>query len=154
MAKTTVYMVKGDVQLSWVGNWQQAYDEYVGKLPKGSLVRLTLRTEREKTHPQLKYWYAVILPVATEALLEAGYDTLWNAQIGPVTVGRKTTLNSVDEALKMMWAQHNGEDDIPSKANMDVEEMSKMTDFIIKWLGENLGVEVPEPRTDGQEIQS
>lgn len=102
--------------------------------------RLTVEKMRKnKSMPQLGYYYACVLPLFMQHLIDAGYEF--------------TTIEQVDAFAKSQFAKqpilnkHTGEViEIPGlKRKMTTLEMSTFTNAIRDWDAEYLGGYIPEP---------
>ncbi len=138
----TLYMRKGaDGLLHWESGNRAIRDAWVKGLKVGQVIEVQLQKLRShKSNPQLRYWHSVLLSCASEAFLDAGYNTLRQ-----YAVGIKTTEESVDLALKGFYQIHINAERLPMKRDMTLDEMSELIDFSIAWLAENLGAIVPLP---------
>lgn len=102
--------------------------------------RMTIEKMRKnKSLPQLGYYYACVLPLFMQHLIEAGYDF--------------TNIEQVDAFAKSRFAsqpiinKHTGEViEVPGlKREMTTLEMSTFTNAIRDWDAEYLGGYIPEP---------
>lgn len=102
--------------------------------------RLTVEKMRKnKSLPQLGYYYACVLPLFMQHLIDAGYEF--------------TTIEQVDAFAKSRFAsqpiinKHTGEIiEVPGlKREMTTVQMSTFTNAIRDWDAEYLGGYIPEP---------
>lgn len=107
--------------------------------------RLTVEKMRKnKSLPQLGYYYACVLPLFMQHLIDAGYEF--------------TTIEQVDAFAKSRFAsqpiinKHTGEIiEVPGlKREMTTVQMSTFTNAIRDWDAEYLGGYIPEPESQIQ----
>jgi hypothetical protein len=107
--------------------------------------RMTIeRMRKNKSNPQLGYYYACVLPLFMRHLIDAGYEF--------------TNIDQVDAFAKARFAsqqvinKHTGEViEIPGlKREMTTLEMSTFTNAIRDWDAEYLGGYIPEPESQIQ----
>ncbi len=127
------------------------YGSFLQSLPIGEIVDAIFTPhKKEKTPPQLGYWYAVILPFSVLELLKLGHNEIPDFTIDGEPV--QTNEGTVDLMYKVKLAKYQVLElkrDKPSKGilekgNMTVDEMSELIEFAIKWLREKLQV-APQP---------
>ena len=147
MKPVSLYMLKDSKKLCWFPHQRTMYEAFVETVKPDETVRVSFRIEKAgKSNPQLGYWYAVLLPFARDAFIEAGHDTIFDSSACGLSVGIATTTDTVDLLFKTLFKEHAGLTALPKKRDMDVSEMSKLIDFALKWLAENLGAFAPVPR--------
>jgi hypothetical protein len=143
--RVTVYMFKHAGKLACWSTYQTLYDSFVAGLKDDATVKVTYNEEKsEKTLQQLGYYYAVIIPVVIEALLEKGNDSIAESQLFGYPVPLRPNKLYVDIMLKQIYGLSTAAFDV-SKTTMTIDEMSDFLDFTIKWIAENLGRSVPPP---------
>jgi len=149
MAKPIFLEKRGD-KLEFCGEHQRtAYAKFIGGLTDKQIVEMTLQKRRHaKTNPQLGYWYGVLCPFAVGAMLDVGYNTIFDVGVGMLRVGVATAIPTVDLLFKTLFMNHKGLDKLPLKRDMKDEQMSELIDFSLTWLAENLGVTPPEKEHD------
>jgi len=146
--KREFFMVKEGERLEFAGRHQKTlYNAWLKSLPAGQIVQMMLQKRtHEKTHPQMGYWHAVVLPCATQALIDAGYGSLFSARVGGFQVSVETDSAAADTLLKALYQQHRQLPETPQKRSMTDEEMSCLIDFALGWLAETLDCFVPSPK--------
>lgn len=109
--------------------------KYLGKFKEGQMVVETIKKEcPSKTLEQLGYYYAVILPVTTQQLIEDGFE------VYGVPINEAMT----DDILKNYCARFEGA--IINKADMDIQQASQFISNCIAWANGALGCQIPEPK--------
>ncbi len=112
--------------------------------------RMTIEKMRKnKSLPQLGYYYACVLPLFMQHLIEAG----WEPEDITGSPDIKLTIEQVDIMCKKLFAtqkivnRHTGEViEIPGlKREMTTLEMSTFTNAIRDWDAQYLGGYIPEP---------
>lgn len=89
-----------------------------------------------KTHEQLGYYYAGIIPDVIAGLEEMGWDEVGFIDFLGTRVPLALTVENVDNLLKQVYAiRHNV--DPPSKAKMSKETMSEFISTVLQWCREN-----------------
>lgn len=147
MAAATLYMHKSDGKLEWYPHQRVIYSAIVGKMHDGDTAEITIKKQRpKKTRNQLGYWYGVLIPFAVDALRDSGHDTLFEISVGDLKTGVATDKDSTDLLMKTLFKVHLGSDRLLLKRDMDTETMSRLIDFTLRWLAENLGAIAPVPR--------
>lgn len=113
--------------------------EELDRLPKGSY-RLTVeKLRKNKSLPQLGYYYACVLPMIFSAAVDAGWEL--------------ATKEECDIWLKSMFAgkdlinKHTGQIlSVPAlKRNMSSMEMATFTNQVRDWSSQYLGTYIPDP---------
>ena len=146
MKAINLYMYRGKSKLEWMPHQKVMYEAFVKQIKDNQTVKITFQINKPaKTLPQLGYWYGVLMPVACEALREAGHDTLFEAEVGSFRVGLKTTVDTTDKFFKQLFGVYSNVPELPLKRKMTVEEMGELIDFTLKWLAENLNCFAPTP---------
>lgn len=142
----TLYRYIQDGDLVWYPHQAVLCRAWLDKLKEGDTVEIRLKKQgRKKTNKQLGYWFSVLLPYTVKGLREAGYNTIFDVNIGGHKVGVETDTDTVDILLKTLYKAHKGLDKLPLKRNMTTEEMSSLIDFSLQWAAENLGIFIPTP---------
>ena len=149
MAKARFNYEKRDGCLHLSNLQWRVYGAWVDGLPDGQIVDAEFRRHRHpKTKAQLGYWYGVLMHVASDALLEAGYDTLFDVAVGKLKTGVATTPDTCDLLFKTLFAASRQMDHAPQKRAMTDGQMGELIDYTKDWLARNLGVIAPLPETD------
>lgn len=108
--------------------------KYLGKLKEGQRVVETIKQDLPaKTLEQLGYYYAVILPIVTQQLIEDGHECF----------GVPINEDMADDVLKEFCARFDGK--IVNKADMDIQQASIFITNCIAWANGALGCQIPEP---------
>ena len=107
--------------------------------------RITVEKKRKnKSNPQLGYYYACVLPMFLRAAIDAGWEL--------------TTIDECDAWIKSMFGnkdlinKHTGQIvPVPGlKRDMSTVELSTMTNQARDYCAEYLGVYIPDPETNMQ----
>lgn len=159
MKPIVLYMRKLDDRLKWMPHQKTLYDAFVSRIEEEQLVEVKIsKKTKEKTLPQLGYWYGFFLPAAVIAFKELGFDTLYEVKVPyfedtpldicvggyPVTI--QTSEDTVDLLFKTLFKMHKNLKKLPQKRKMTSEEMSELIDFSLGWAAENLGVFIETPK--------
>jgi hypothetical protein len=144
--KATLHMQKKGGRLQWCGKYQEAaYDALVQGFPEGQLVQVVVSKQTHpKTSAQLGYYYGVLLPFASQAFRDMGYDEYPAGEVMGFEIGFANTPDTTDEILKRLYATHKGLAKPPLKRDMSDEEMSEFIDWVVRFLATNLGAVAPE----------
>jgi len=145
--KAKFFLEKREGAMRFCGDLQaKLHAAYVERIADGQIIEMELQPRRhEKTLRQLGYWYGVILPLAVDALREAGYDDLYYSKVAGLEIGVKTSAETVDILFKTLFAASRQLAEVPLKRAMSDDEMGELIDFAAMWLAKNLGAVVPEP---------
>lgn len=108
--------------------------KYLKKLKEGQMVVETIKSDcPAKTLEQLGYYYAVILPIVTQQLIEDGHECF----------GVPINEDMTDDVLKNFCARFDGK--IINKADMNIQQASIFITNCINWANRALGCQIPEP---------
>lgn len=124
-------------------NREEVFGAYCQSLSDGDYYEELHKSKgASKTLAQLAYYYAVIIPMTYQSMLEHGNDSI------VVPVGNRLrevplTKEVVDDLLKEACLK---KDDEKSKAKMSIEEASEFIDKCIMWCAKFLGCVIPEPK--------
>jgi hypothetical protein len=147
-SKTHFVMEKREGTLHFAGTPQRKlFDAWVSGLPDKQIVDMIVQKHRhDKTGPQRGYYFGVLMKVASDSLVDAGHDELFEASVGNLRTGVATTPDTTHLLFKTLYAAHK-RIELPSVADMTDDEMSEYIDFVRTWLAKHLGVITPEPET-------
>ena len=146
MAKAIFYMQKIGDLLKFMGSRRAVYESWVKGLPDDQVVEAVFSKRRiSKTNPQLGYWYAVLMPLAVEAFLAQGIESLRKISYGDYDIDIPIDENETDCFFKTIFQIKDKRKKMQLKRNMSNYEMSKLIDLTTRFLAENLGAVAPEP---------
>ena len=98
-----------------------------------------------KTHEQLGYFHAVVVPTCFKQMVEDGNDTV-TFDVAGGTKEIPLTEDMVVEMLKEIWAKYKGVK-VKSKADMTKTEASELISISIEWAARYLHCSIPEPNS-------
>ena len=135
---------KLDGRLRPIGPGASEYAEWVHTLgDKECFTAKFTAVSSTKTHEQLGYYYAGIIPDVIAGLRELGWDEVGYKTLLDTRVPLGLTVENVDELLKTVYAISRGVD-VPSKAKMSKDTMSDFIETILGWCQSN-GIAVHPP---------
>lgn len=118
---------------------------------KGRVVTVEVKSAATKTKEQLGYYWSVVIPAIQQGMREHGNE-LSQAQVNEIL-----NYKFFSNIKTVSWVGKNGIQYVHqlevkrSKSGATKDEMSTFLDQVIRWAGENLGVEIPMPTTEGTE---
>jgi len=133
-----------------IGVKQQIVPLYVDlqkAIEKGRVVKVTVKSIATKTHEQLGYYHAVVIPAIQEGLRAQGNE-MSRAEINEM-------LNDMffSTVKTVSWVGKDGVQYVHqlkqkrSKSGATIDEFSYFLDRVIRWAQEELGVFIPLPNS-------
>lgn len=113
---------------------------------EGELIRVVFeRKKKVRTPSQNSYYWAVIVPMILDEMINLGYDEFQS--------GNKDHLQIVHEYLKNKFLPAKEVPDVngvaiklpPSSKNISTVEFMEFIDSVCKWAAECLNLRIPEP---------
>lgn len=102
--------------------------------------RLTIKDARTRSHPQNRYYWGVVVPMAMEGLKDAGYDEIQNM------MDAHEILKHLHLRKRIVSKQTGDVIDIAgSSAKLTIPEFDEYLERICKWAAEYLNVVIPAP---------
>ena len=107
-------------------------------LPDGSYL-VTIKSKKNRSLPQNKYWWGCLLPLVKQGLQDAGYDEVSNNE----------DAHEVIKALflKRMIANKDGEclEMAGTTTDLSTVEFNGLIEDVQKWAVEFLNIQIPNP---------
>ena len=142
-------MMCKDGRVKFIGTHGNLWGAYRAGLADGDYTMAITKKKRGKSQDQLGYYYAVVIPCAVQALIDAGWDsvgeTAWSLGGQDMTaIPLATNQDNVDSMLKALFSASE-DSSLVQKRRMTVDEMGRLIDFAGRWLAESFGVVLPAP---------
>lgn len=117
-------------------------------LEKGRVINVEVKSAATKTNNQLGYYWSVVIPAIQAGMREQGNE-LSQPQVNEI-------LNAkfFSKIKTVSWVGKDGTQYVHqlevkrSKSGASKDEMSYFLDQVIRWAGEELGVNIPPPTTE------
>jgi len=118
------------------------FKKELNELPEGKYRIVVTKYRKDKSLPQLGYYYACVLPLSWQLLTEAGWELSSLAEVDIFWKGKF--------ANKEVINRHTGEVmDVPAlKRDMTTTEMMTFVDAVRNYCAEYLGGNIPDPETN------
>ena len=125
-----MYGLDFDQIKKFLDGWKDGTEGYVEIKKKG----------KPKSNQQLGYYYAVILPAAVQAFVEAE-DFSLTIEHPKGNIELELTLDNMDSFLKVRYAAATGI--YVNKSDMNMAECAAYEDWCIKWCAAWLNCQIP-----------
>lgn len=134
-----------------IGTTQQIVPLYVDikkAVEKGRVVTVEVKSAATKTKEQLGYYWSVVIPAIQQGMREHGNE-LSQAQVNEIL-----NYKFFSNIKTVSWVSKDGIQYVHqlevkrSKSGATKDEMSTFLDQVIRWAGEDLGVDIPKPTTE------